>query len=847
MKRCLSIWVFVVALLLSFRVEAEGVVTGFVFEQDSITPIEGSMISFSGIAESGDTLYYQFISDTLGYYEAVIQAGTYQVFAEFEGYSPSFLSDSLCLENDSIYFDINFILNELYLPVHDVEAELFMDDFVRVSWSMHDGTTRCELPQAGRSFRYYDLFRRCFEEEPVMLASHLTDTVFMDMNWADLPWGKYSWGVSCWYEGNRAASDTIWSDYLDKDMTTTFELLATTNIGLIPEGASVWLASCNEQGQSYHDVLDENGRLLLSDVYRGDYLLNVYLNGYENFTLTDTIQVYAPVYLEIELVEQILEIDSLYVSSTGWAIWQLSDAQSRDLQYFEVMINGQLVATTTEQQFQFEVGSLVDWESYLVQVRPVFLSATGEWRTYEWTYLSCSNYPGTVNGLHWTLLEDAVLLSWQYHGNVEIEGVRLYRDGEFLAVTDESSFVDYDVVMYGNAEYCLRVVYGGIPDGTYYSMSCEECVTVSFPLYCEPPTNLEGENYYESDTDYGALISWGERPPLVEDWLRYDNGVFKNVIGNDEEPILFWAIRFDEEDLLDYQGTELKKIAIYDACAGTYQLWIYVGGDHAPQTLVRYQNMNLVGSNQWFEQVIDPYEIPENDPIWIVVGQQGLDRPAAACADTGDPDGRWVSMNGIEWKDMNYYNVHYTWMLRAFVSNRTGKQILMDRDNFTLQCYKLYRSFDNDEYQPIAVVPNHEGQAFYQYRDVLVGSSFEHFYYRLTAVYLSDEGEYCESDYAASLLNPDQNFVEIDDHWSMSESAGNVLVMYPNPSTGCLTVKTEAMQRVSVFNALGQCLKEVEVQADAIQLDLSELVNGLYLLRVTTENGTLTQRFLLSR
>ena len=90
--------------------------------------------------------------------------------------------------------------------MHDVEAELFMDDFVRVSWSMHDGTTRCELPQAGRSFRYYDLFRRCFEEEPVMLASHLTDTVFMDMNWADLPWGKYSWGVSCWYDGNRAAS-----------------------------------------------------------------------------------------------------------------------------------------------------------------------------------------------------------------------------------------------------------------------------------------------------------------------------------------------------------------------------------------------------------------------------------------------------------------------------------------------------------------------------------------------------------------------------------------------------------------------------------------------------------------
>jgi hypothetical protein len=52
---------------------------------------------------------------------------------------------------------------------------------------------------AMRSFQYYDLYRSRFEEEPVLLASHLSDTVFMEMGWNSLSWGKYRWGVSRYY------------------------------------------------------------------------------------------------------------------------------------------------------------------------------------------------------------------------------------------------------------------------------------------------------------------------------------------------------------------------------------------------------------------------------------------------------------------------------------------------------------------------------------------------------------------------------------------------------------------------------------------------------------------------
>ena len=182
------------------------------------------------------------------------------------------------------------------------------------------------LKSNARSFQYFDLFRRRFEEEPVMLASHLTDTVFMETNWRGLSWGRYQWGVACFYEGNRFASDTIWSEYLDKDMATTLEINAMTNVGVVPSGAQVLLMSHEGQGLTYQATLDANGQVTMNDVYRDSYDLRVHLDGFVDYVSDAPISVWEPTQIEIELQELIMGIDSLYVSSTGWAIWQFSEA-----------------------------------------------------------------------------------------------------------------------------------------------------------------------------------------------------------------------------------------------------------------------------------------------------------------------------------------------------------------------------------------------------------------------------------------------------------------------------------------------------------------------------------------
>ena len=718
----------------------------------------------------------------------------------------------------------------------DVGDDCFYVDCIR--FYQEDGA------KPTRSFQYYDLFRSRFEEEPVMMASHLTDTVFMDMNWGSLPWGQYRWGVSCYYEGNRGHSDTIWSAYLDKDMTTTLEIQGSTNVGLPPAGATVSLTSHDGQGHEYQSTLDANGHLLMP-VYRDEYDVRVHLDGYMDYVSDSAVSIFAPTQLEIELVEAMPGVDSLYVSYTGWAIWSLEEVQYRDLQYFEIKLNGEVVGTTTATTFQFDVSQLNEGDLCTAQVRPVYLSGTCDWKSCQWVYRPCSDFAGPT-GLTWMLLNEALQLSWVYPEG-DLLGAMLFRDGEFLGFTAGDNFLDETVELHGEVEYCLRLVYDGPTDGTYYAMSCEQCTVAVFPAYCDPPVKLDGIHYYEDDEDHGALVSWGERPEPINQWLHFDNGEFKRSLGGDDEPRIFWAIRFEAEDLTEYVGTALKKVKLYDVGAGTYQLWIYVGGDTAPRNLVRSQNMALTNAQAWHEETISPaYDIPENEPLWIVVGQQGLSRPAAACQDMGDANGRWVSLDGTTWTDMHTFNMHYTWMLRAFVTNQAGREVTLGKDGYILQQYNLYRSFDNTEYQQVASIPAEEGQLYYEYRDNLAEDDHEDVYYRLTAFYLADNGETCESDYAATLNDPDQNYVAID-LTATDEYQALDFRLYPNPTSGQITIEQEGMQKVVVYNALGQALLSKEASGDVLQLDLSGFENGLYWIKVMAQSGTAVRSFVISR
>ena len=117
MKRWAKVLLVFAFITMGQRAWAQVFVDGSVYEQDAVTPIEAAVVTFSGISELGDTLVFQFVTDSLGHYFDSLVAGSYCVWASAEGYTTAYLPDTLQLMEGQVQNAINFILHEVFYPV----------------------------------------------------------------------------------------------------------------------------------------------------------------------------------------------------------------------------------------------------------------------------------------------------------------------------------------------------------------------------------------------------------------------------------------------------------------------------------------------------------------------------------------------------------------------------------------------------------------------------------------------------------------------------------------------------------------------------------------------------------
>ena len=458
-------------------------------------------------------------------------------------------------------------------------------------------------------------------------------------------------------------------------------------------------------------------------------------------------------------------------------------------------------------------------------------------------------------------------------------GAMIFADGEWEA------FVEYPTNEYtyeGDASVvCVRMVYDGtayLPEGNiYFSMSCPECEPWNGGDYCEPGDPIHGEYVWNDYDDFGALIWWGEQvPPIVpvEEWLYYDDGTYATSIGVNGGTI-WWASMFPANVLTPYAGTSLTKVALYENSYNTDQVTvsIYLGGANAPQTLVSTQNFNPVGADDFHEVTLNtPVAIDGTQNVWIVFSEYGT-YPANACADTGDANNRWCSLDGSEWMDVATAGVPgYGWMIRGFVTNQAkgvhniaienskpevvetsgltlghtavvskpAPMAFMNNTRSELIAYNVYRANEAaGPYELIAVVPAVAGQTYYEWFDDEMPAG--HYYYQVTAVY--DNG--CESEPAPAFDNPTVDYVDVY-VTAIDENTANVAI-YPNPTNGNVKIEAEGMNHITVVSVLGQMVYDADVNADELELNMAQFNTGVYVVRIVTENGISTQRVTVVR
>ena len=227
-----------------------------------------------------------------------------------------------------------------------------------------------------RSFDFYRIYRTdCYNDGPynsentVLLGNNDTpaDTVFVDVNWENVPAGVYKWGVSRVYAGNREdypngrESEIMWScECIDKDMyIPNVDIQVLLNSADSPAGTRVTFVNQNEGEQEAYPVpaltLDETGYYAFESFRRGTYEVTVSLPGYE--TKTEIVDLWNGGHLRYVLIELLTPITNLYVSRTGWAMWEpvvaggaggsFIDFETGDLSQFDFDNTGAYAWTVT--------------------------------------------------------------------------------------------------------------------------------------------------------------------------------------------------------------------------------------------------------------------------------------------------------------------------------------------------------------------------------------------------------------------------------------------------------------------------------------------------------------------
>jgi len=158
-------------------------------------------------------------------------------------------------------------------------------------------------------------------------------------------------------------------------------------------------------------------------------------------------------------------------------------------------------------------------------------------------------------------------------------------------------------------------------------------------------------------------------------WMYYDDGVNQNGIGGPES--FYWGVMFPSSALQQNDGELLTKLSFYDRVPDNPQVLVYTGGDTAPETLIHTESFTLNGTGSFVElDLSNPLTIDKDANLWIVMfTNNGTVFPASVSADIGNPNGRWISLDGSTWQDLRNHGLNYTWMLRAYLSDENTNEV----------------------------------------------------------------------------------------------------------------------------------------------------------------------------
>lgn len=82
---------------------------------------------------------------------------------------------------------------------------------------------------------------------------------------------------------------------------------------------------------------------------------------------------------------------------------------------------------------------------------------------------------------------------------------------------------------------------------------------------------------------------------------------------------------------------------------------------------------------------------------------------------------------------------------------------------------------------------------------------------------------------------------------AINENSNAIASIYPNPTNGNVIIEAKGLQRISVYNAIGQLVESAQTDGDVFECDLSRQETGVYLVRMETASGVAVKRVVLTK
>ena len=418
-----------------------------------------------------------------------------------------------------------------------------------------------------------------------------------------------------------------------------------------------------------------------------------------------------------------------------------------------------------------------------------------------------------------------------------IIGAAIYQNGQPIA------FVDYPTntwTMPESGEYCVRIIYDGPMDGSYYSMSCEECE--GGEVTCTADFTINGEYFWNTADDFGARLWWGEggddpTPPtpgeaFFDDFEAGDFVGWTAIRNGDGNEYTDWRVvnsetLFQSGPIPAHSGSHVVMSRSWNSSAFNVDNWLI-----SPQ-------VSLAGMLSYW--VMDDGQYHEHYDVYVSTTTDDIAAFTLLYA-PGNASDNWTEhtvdlsayagqMGYIAFR-LNDYDQDYLFIDDVTIGNRSGA-----RSDVVL--YNIYRSTDNVNYELIDTVEAEAGVTAYEYIDNTAEAGVT-YYYQVTAVYDND----CES--TPALVEGSTNDYVVIGVTSIDENTGKV-ALYPNPTSGNVKIEANGMRHITVVSSLGQVVYDADVNADEMDLNMGQFTTGVYVVRIVTESGINTQRVTVVR